>query len=534
MWAYCGFAKRSKIRTMKVANVNTTSIRDAITLGCHTMSSVFNADDNDIPFFIASARPEAGFGFHHFLSECHVPGRHLNALLNAENALGIDIAEGVIEKHEKAARFSYSGPVALPLNRNEIGGDLVNFAAHNVREGFHALSALVAYRESSWAHDMAEASIAAIFDLWTPANGWDKQRLEGALGLTLFDAPFISGIARAIGPLVKYHRVTNSAPALHLATLLKDEALTKYFTANGDYDFDLLGEHTHSVTCVLSSLAQLADATRDAALMNRVKAFYDNGLWQIRNELGWSPENMRPGANLDMGEANNSGDILETALILGRWGYTEGYHDAERILRCHLLPSQLRDVSFIQQPDNPNGEDSKRDVAQRHLGAFGFPTPYGHQAFDMEWVSFNLDIVGGAVASLCEAFREVTRSDSQCHRVNLLFDHETEALKIESPYPDGALRITVKQAAPVMVRIPPWVPVGEIRVEGAAALPRLVNGYLFIAEPPRSAFTISFPLARQEVILNYKTRHIRARLVGDQVQQMENFGADLTFFDSLS
>ena len=519
---------------MKVANVNTTSIREAITLGCRTMSSVFNADDNHIPFFLASARPDAGFGFHHFLSECHVPGRHLNALLNAEDALGIHINEDVIEKHEKAARFSYSGPVALPLNRNEIGGNLVNFAAHNVREGFYALYALVAYRDSSWAHDMAEASIAAIFDLWNPENGWDKQRLEGALGLTLFDAPFILGIARAMGPLVKYHRATGSASALHLATLLKDVAISKYFTPSGDYDLELFGEHTHSVTCVMSSLAQLADATGDAALMNRVKAFYDNGLWQIRNELGWSPENMRSDANRDMGEANNSGDILETALILGRWGYTDGYHDAERILRCHLLPSQLRDVSFIQEPDNPNGEDAKRDVAQRHLGAFGFPTPYGHQAFDMEWVSFNLDIVGGAVASLCEAFREVTRSDTQRHRVNLLFDHETEALNIQSPYPNGTLQITVKRAAPVMIRMPPWVQAADIRVEGATALPRLVNGYLFIAEPPPCAFTISFPLAQHELVLSYKTRHIRARLKGDQVQQMENFGADLTFFDALT
>jgi hypothetical protein len=307
---------------MKVANVNTTSIRDGVTLGCRTMSNIFNADDHDIPFFGSSVRPEASFGFHPFHSEAHIPGRHLNALLNAEDALGVHVDELVIQKHEKAAFFSYSGPVALPLNRNEIGGSLVNFAPHNIREGFHALYALVTFRGSSRAHDMAEASIAAIFDLWDPKHGWNRTRLEGALGLKVidFDSPFIGGLARAIGPLVKYHRITGSPPALRLATLLKDKALGEYFPADGECDLSRLGTHTHSITCVLSSLAQLAQATRDAALIGRVKAFYDNGLRRISNDLGWSPENAGPNANPDRGEANNTGDILETALILGRGG----------------------------------------------------------------------------------------------------------------------------------------------------------------------------------------------------------------------
>jgi hypothetical protein len=417
---------------------------------------------------------------------------------------------------------------------------LVNFAPHNLREGFHALYALVAFRRSSRAHDLAEASIRAIFDLWNPQTGWDRQRLEGTLGLKIinFDSPFIGGIARAIGPLVKYHRVTNSAGALHLATVLKDKALAEYFPASGECDLSRLGTHTHSITCVLSSLAQLAETTRDAALMDRVKAFYDNGLWQIRNEIGWSPENAGPDANADRGEANNTGDILETALILGRWGYTACYQDAERILRGHLLPCQLRDVSFIQEPANPNGADAKRDVAQRHRGAFGFPAPYGHHPVDMEnSISFNLDIVGGAVASLCEAYREIARSDAHCHRINLLFDHDTDALTVRSPYTSDALQIQVKQPAPVLVRIPSWVPPDPIKVSGAGALPPLINGYLFIAEPPparHAPITIGLPLTQQEIVLRYKTRTIRARLRGDEVRQMENFGQDLTFFDPLS
>lgn len=521
----------------KLADVNTTSIREAVALGCRTMSDIFNADDNDIPFFGSLVRPDdAEFGFHPIHSEAHIPGRHLNALLNAEAELKISVDNGVVEKHQKAAFFSYSGPVPVPLNRDKIGGKLVNFAPHNIREGFHALYALVAYRGSARAHDLAEASIAAIFDLWKPETGWDRARLENTYGLKIidFDSPFIGGIARAIGPLVKYHRVTGSAPALDLALLLKDTALKGYFSPSGDCDLGRLGTHTHSITCTLSSLALLADLTRDASLMTIVKAFYDNGLRQISNELGWSVENAHPNANLDRGEGNNTGDILETALLLGRWGYTEYFGDAERILRGHLLPSQLRDISFIHNAPNPEKRDSKREVARRHRGAFGFPAPYGHYPLGMDTISFNLDIVGGVVGSLCEAHRAVARSDGHEHRINLLFDHESDDLTVRSPYPGGTMHIQVKRPAPVLIRIPSWVPVSSVKLTGATALPRLCNGYLYVAAPPKTAFTLSFPLPRQELLLRYRTRRIRCLLEGDQVLQMENFGTDRTYFDALA
>jgi hypothetical protein len=76
----------------------------------------------------------------------------------------------------------------------------------------------------------------------------------------------------------------------------------------------------------------------------------------------------------------------------------------------------------------------------------------------------------------------------------------------------------------------------EIQVNGVAALlPRLGNGYLLVMEPPSGApFTVSFPLARQEIVLRYRNRSVRARLAGDAVTQMEDFGQDLTFFDPLS
>ena len=518
----------------KVNNVNTTGILDVIRLGCGTMANVFNADDNDIPFFSSQVRPRVFLGFSTHHTEAHVPGRHLNALLNAEDAAAISIEESAIEKHARAAFFSYSGPVVLPLNRVHIGGPQAIFMPHNIREGFHALYALVKYRKSAKARELAEASIDAIFDYWNPDQGWDKQRMEGQLGLQLVGSTFIIGLARALGPLVKYYRATGYGPALELAIILKEKAINEFFSQSGQYDPETFGTHTHSTTCVMSSLAQLADLTADSQLMNRVKAFYDNGLWDIRDQLGWVMESSSPDSNPDCGEVNNTGDILETALSLGRWGYTEYYHDAERILRCHLLPSQLRDTSFIQDPPNPDNEDGKRDVANRHLGAFGFPAPYGHEPLGRERVSFNMDIVGGTVGSLCEAYREATRFDRAGHWVNLLFDHETEDIKVEYAYGNSALGISVKRPGPLFVRIPPWVDRQKLEVAGIDQKPLFTNGYLFLAQPwVHQTIELKFDLPSQEIVLKHRTRDIRVRLRGDEVTAMDNFGADLTFFDSI-
>lgn len=370
---------------------------------------------------------------------------------------------------------------------------------------------------------------------WNPLTDWNTDRVQRELGLTFHPSTFIAGLARSIGPLVKLYRATGLAAALDLAVVLADKALADYFTDEGRYDRDAFGTHTHSVTCVMSSLAQLADLMGDATLMDRVRAFYDNGLWELRDEIGWSPE-AHGQTDTDHGEANNTGDILETALILGRWGHTRCYHDAERILRMHLLPCQLRDVSFVEEPENPDGIDGLRDVANRHLGAFGFPAPYGHQAIGKGrgGVSFNMDIVGGVVGSLCEALREVTRMDACGHHVNLLFNHETEDIRVESPYTHDCLRVRVKESAPLFVRIPSWVSTDDLHVAGAPGTVRLTNGCLFLPEPPVDQW-IAFPfdLPERQITLKHRTRNIRVRLRGDEVIAMDNFGADLTFFDPI-
>ena len=522
----------------RVKNVNTTDIVDAIRLGCRTMQNVFNADDHNIPFFSSCVWPDPQLGFHPYLSEAHIPGRHLNGLLNAEDVIGVKLDEKAVENHRNAALFSYSGILPLPLNRNEEKGPLVNFLVHNLREGFHALYSLVKYRNDKAAQAAAEKSIETILDFWNLEQRWDQKRIAG-LGINLKDNGFIRGEARMIGSLVKYYRATGYGPALELALMLKEKAITEVYLPDGSYAPERFNaKHSHSITCVMSSLAQLADLLNDSFLMNRVKVFYDHGLQNMRDEIGWSPESVFQKGS-DHGESNNTGDILETALILGRWGYTEYYQDAERIIRCHLLPSQLRDVSFIVAPPNPNGIDGLRNIADRHLGAWGFPAPYGHKSVGKGRrgkLSFNMDIVGGVVGSLCEACRETARTTDTGTWVNMLFDYETNEVKVKSPYTNDCLSIELKRPGALFIRIPSWLNVDEIEVKGIDIQPVFSNSYIYFNQvPANQAIQLHFPLKETQLVLSESVhlQPIRVKMKGDSVLAIDNFGAKLTFFDSL-
>jgi hypothetical protein len=72
----------------KLRDVNSTSLTDAITLGCHAIGNAFDASDNDTPYFLAFARPRPFFGFSRLFSDANVPGVKLLGLLNAQRALG--------------------------------------------------------------------------------------------------------------------------------------------------------------------------------------------------------------------------------------------------------------------------------------------------------------------------------------------------------------------------------------------------------------------------------------------------------------
>ena len=516
----------------RLENVNTVDVRDAVQLGCHAMTRGFNPHDADRPFFSACIRPTACLGWSNFYSDAHVPGRHLNALVAARKYMNVDIDEEAIKKHADALFFSYSGEIPLPLNRASITARKPSvFLAHNLREGFHGLNALMWGYENNKAFELTQQSIAFIQRNWHPRNGWQIQESPSGFNPN----HLISGIGRAIGPLVKIYRSTQYEPALDLAQDIA-EAATDSFPMDGEFLGDGLGHHVHSITSTLSSLAQLAEITNDTALLRRVEAFYNRGLWEIRDELGWAIESMRPTANADRGEVNTSGDILETALIVGAHLDASYYGDAERILRCHILPSQLRDISFTHGPSSGESSPSSQGfVSERLIGAWGFPAPYGHEPIGLPSVRFNLDIVGGTVGSLCEFYRSaVTYEQVEGYKVHCLLDIDESIAQVRSPYMQDQLTIRLNEPGHLAIRAPNWFEEDPATFAVSKNL-RYEDGYWHRDQAVDvQPLELQLRLTKQTVVLRHRTRDIMVNMEGDSVVSMENHGADLTFFDSLN
>ena len=105
---------------------------------------------------------------------------------------------------------------------------------------------------------------------------------------------------------------------------------------------------------------------------------------------------------------------------------------------------------------------------------------------------------------------------------------------VRSPYTNPALSVVLKQSGPLFVRIPPWVNLDDLVIEGTVEQPINTNGYLFFATPPvNQPITFAFEMPLEELTMRHLTRDIRVQLRGDAVESMENHGANLTFFDSI-
>ena len=536
--------QKTNLNTTKLKDVNTTSIAAAITLGLNAINNGFDADDNDIPFNGAAVLPEPHFLFHRFFSEACTAGANLLGLLKSEEALKQPSDELAEKKLTNALFFSFSGPIALPLNRHKEKGKPVNFVPLTLSENLPGLAALVKFRKSEKAQQLMEKCIETIFEYWTPEKGWNANRMFEKHGINCFQVfqrydapskiPFITSTGRALGGLSVYYEVTRSTNALKLIELLRDIATTEYFTPDGNYDREKMGAHSSGIIWILLSLARTAIVLKDTNLMNRVKNFYDNGLKSISNPLGWSPEPLKY-FNPDTEGIMDPGRVLETALIIGQQDNTDYFQHCEQLLRARLLPSQLRDISWIPPINNTYGLDEYRDVAQRIQGSWQGATPYGFQPpKDDKLYNGNFtiggDVHGDVMTSISEAYINATEYDNKQHKVNLHFDHKTNDIEVKSPYTNHGLRIIPKSPGNILVRLPIWTKQNEVKVSGGKILPTIKNGYLNI-KPDAAEVVIDFPLTKRDLELPYRDKKIRIRMSGDQVLQMDNLGTELYFFD---
>lgn len=444
----------------------------------------------------------------------HNAGRVLHGLGMAEAITGEQTDPAIIADLTRYIVGLFSEDDGLPGDSDTKDGKRA-MSLHNLREALNGLTALIKRGEAQ-ATPLARQMVRRLRASLDDEGRLHMDRLPSYVG-AYSSQPHMEG--RTVDALVRYYRVSGDAVALETAGLITEFALRHCFTAEGALT-PLAGTHGHSINVLVAGMLDYAIEIHDAALLARVRRTFDVGLAQINSSFGWSMESVH--RLVLRGEANNTGDLLRAALLLGRAGFPEYYGRAERILRSHLLPSQLRDVTGFS--DNPAAtEDRLRSLASRCRGGFGVPTPNDLQFTPQEPIHI-CDITSGALDALCETWHAAVQQDEQDARVHLLFSVSTPATQVQSELSrDGRIEVTAAAGRNIWVRIPAWVAPADVtlHVDGATVVPHFIGSYLFVANPGQArAVRVNFPLRETRTVetIVYQTFTIDWR--GDQIVAM--------------
>ncbi len=328
---------------------------------------------------------------------------------------------------------------------------------------------------------------------------------------------------RLIGALVDYFRLTHDALAIELAIRFTKYNLSNAFDENGNIT-KAAGPHVHSITGTVAGMADLGLFINDRSLIETAKRIYDVGLAPLRSRSGW----VKAGTsrdNSDRGEANNTGDLIEAALLFGKAGFTEYFEDAERMVRNHLIASQLEDVSWIQETQDK--EDTSEviygDVARRAKGGFAFCAP--NDFLDLKnsppGGEINADLVSGGVRALCETWNSIVTEDEVGIRINLLLSCETNSVRIKSSVPnEGKLVITPFKDTNLLLKVPSWCDPSELKVtkDGATIPVTPQSAYLIIWNVRDSeSIQVSFPLVKQTAKECINNKNYTIEWLGDTI-----------------
>ncbi|MCX7018121.1 MAG: hypothetical protein NTY46_03800 [Candidatus Sumerlaeota bacterium] len=525
--------------------VNTWDIDLALSAGIHCMSNIMNPNDRNIPYFECLVLINTPMmRFNPTYSVQNVVGRSLYAILKAADVIGVTPDPGVVSKYRTILLDSYQLERGIPAGPHYLGGsytDVWTFLAHC---GFRGMLGMWQYQGDTTTRQYFDDGLLNLKNyFFDPGFSWQAYQQQfglvggGTGGSVAWPGPNVYNLESFFDSkyLVRYHAASGNQLALDMATTFGTFLLTFYFPADGN-----IAGYDHMYRCMLhmTDLAEIAIATSNSLMMERVRARYDNGVRAVSSPgTGWVPE--RLSQHSDVGEINNTGEMAETALRLAEWGWTQYYEDAERFTRAHLLPAQLLDISFVNPSPDPPPSDGYARVRERVRGAYGFPAPYGHLSTINPYLNgaFYMDIVGGGIASLAEVKTHCCKHTGEGHFVNLLFNYEDSQIKVIGPYPDDTpVYVTLKTPGDLQVRLPSWVDRAKVSVtiDGMGAPFSLTPYYLKITAPPigkRIDVRIMLEMRYTTEVIN--GRSVRILWKGDSIAAMNQMGTSLPYFPEI-
>ncbi len=427
-----------------------------------------NPCDADLPARIARAMACVARWSERRLAEGvldpHNYGRAVDALLKGAAASGTPAPEAVVEGLRA---------VLLELTDNPLGFPQVDGQTnpHDLREMVQSFTELAAVRDDRAARERLGTLLDTWIRLTNPDGTWrvDLIAAEPSLKHPGFtderdgiESPPPRSRARTVMALTHLFRLTGDQRALELAGRFVRLARTTSFTEDGRLTAQA-GAHTHSITGTVQGLADYGLLIGDLDTVEHARRIFDVGLAPTCSSFGWSIENLGNERVPGRGEINNTGDMIQTAIILGLAGRPEYFGVAERMIRSHVLPSQwLTGQEMLSPEDAP--DYAVTEFPPEADGGWGFPSPSDRHVPDPLGVATSvLDVVQGGIQCLWAALRHGSTRHGSDTRLNLLFSTDRAAARTSSRLPAaGDVTVTMPAAGSLWVRKPDWLPWREL------------------------------------------------------------------------
>ena len=370
-------------------------------------------------------------GDHRYIAEdlTHNVGRALDALLKGREVTGRAVDGAVLAALRAVLFTTLDNPIGFPAawcrltdfyHDGQQPG--MTCAPHNLREAVQALLEL--YRADGDAEARRRLgtlldTLLAITDdggLYRADRIAAEPLLNGVLPFAdhrlvgAFYQSCTQNRGRLIMALTQAYRALGDPRALELAQRFVRLVRSEAFAEDGHLTH-FAGNHTHSITGTVHGLADWGLLAGDLDTLDHARRIMEVGLPPTCSSFGWSIEGAWREVIPGRGEVNNTGDMVQAALILGRAGWPRFFESAERMIRSHVLPSQWRiGQPYRRPPDDPKNPPPR--VPDDEDGGWGCPAVndrYGRSRFGV------LDITQGGIQCLWAAIREGISRGSARH-----------------------------------------------------------------------------------------------------------------------
>lgn len=288
--------------------------------------------------------------------------------------------------------------------------------------------------------------------------------------------------------------------------------------------------HVHGYLRSLNGMADYALTTGDAEIYSRVDALFRH-VRSLSTRFGFLPEivNWRP-SDLIACEVCALMDYAVLGVTLANHGHPEYWDDVERLLRNHLLESQVRDASWLgaEGTQSDDAQFTWRDIARRCVGAWaGWSSPNHILAYretlNAVWGGPELrdkiralqNCCGGSGAhALFLLWRNAARCRDGVLSVHMHLDKLLPEAEIRCAQPYvGKTQVTLRRSVQVRFRIPDGV--------DRAALRLLVNGQPVEIPPEPTAsgpFLVAAPASDAPVQTFGNYLYCGVRQAGDRLE----------------